>query len=58
MVRSGTDAVTPEVSASIHTAHKETGRQWRKRKRMANDVINSILEGYPNPKKQLYVRVV
>ena len=32
-------------------------RQWRKRKRMAMDVLDAILEGYPHPKSQLYEEI-
>ncbi|KAK7109465.1 homologous-pairing protein 2 homolog [Littorina saxatilis] len=28
-------------------------KEWRKRKRMSNDIVNAILEGYPKTKKQL-----
>ncbi|EDQ86788.1 uncharacterized protein MONBRDRAFT_33648 [Monosiga brevicollis MX1] len=30
--------------------------EWKKRRRLARDILDQILEGYPKPKKQLYVR--
>ncbi|KAK8376660.1 hypothetical protein O3P69_009936 [Scylla paramamosain] len=32
-------------------------RQWRKRRRMAMDILDAILEGYPHPKAQLYEEI-
>lgn len=56
-IKSGKDHVSPEETQKIYSANKETVKQWRKRKRMAMDVINAILEGYPKSKKELYEEV-
>ena len=32
-------------------------KEWRKRKRMFNDMTEAILDGYPHPKKHLYEEV-
>ncbi|XP_064401381.1 homologous-pairing protein 2 homolog isoform X1 [Halichondria panicea] len=52
-IKAGTDSVTPEESLKIHKNHEQCFKQWRKRKRMANDMLEAILEGYPKSKKQL-----
>jgi 26S proteasome regulatory subunit (ATPase 3-interacting protein) len=46
--------VTAEEKAAIGAAHTKTVTLWRKRKRMATDVLDSILESWPNPKKTLF----
>ncbi|XP_065896703.1 homologous-pairing protein 2 homolog [Dysidea avara] len=56
-IKSGKDHVSPEETEKIYGSNKEAVRQWRKRKRMAMDVINAILEGYPKSKKELYEEV-
>lgn len=52
---SATNHVTPEEKDKIYKDHKLYVQSWRKRKRMATDILNGILEGYPKPKKQLIV---
>jgi len=52
-IKSATNHVTPEEKDKIYKEHKLFVQSWRKRKRMATDILNSILEGYPKPKKQL-----
>ncbi|KAG0698659.1 Homologous-pairing protein 2 [Chionoecetes opilio] len=32
-------------------------KQWRKRRRIATDILDAILEGYPHPKAHLYEEV-
>jgi 26S proteasome regulatory subunit (ATPase 3-interacting protein) len=46
--------VTAEEKAAIGAAHTTTVTLWRKRKRMATDVLDSILESWPKPKKTLF----
>lgn len=39
---------------------KENGdmtKRWRKRRRMALDMLDAILEGYPHPKSHLYEQI-
>jgi len=52
-IKSATNHVTPAQKDKIYKEHKQFVQMWRKRKRMATDILNGILEGYPKPKKQL-----
>ncbi|KAJ7391908.1 PSMC3 interacting protein [Desmophyllum pertusum] len=52
-IKSETNHITPEEKDKIYKEHKQFVQMWRKRKRMATDILNGILEGYPKPKKQL-----
>lgn len=52
-IKSATNHITPEEKDKIYKEHKLYVQSWKKRKRMATDILNSILEGYPKPKKQL-----
>nr|QIC49961.1 pairing protein 2 [Actinia equina] len=52
-IKSAENHVTPKEKDAIYKNHKTAVTLWRKRKRMCTDIINSILEGYPKPKKQL-----
>lgn len=53
-LKSGSSSVTPEESARIRKSHEEAVKQWRKRKRLLTDITDTIMEGYPKSKKQLY----
>lgn len=53
-IKSASNHVTPEEKDKIYKEHKLYVQSWRKRKRMATEILNSILEGYPKPKKQLF----
>jgi 26S proteasome regulatory subunit (ATPase 3-interacting protein) len=33
-------------------------QEWRKRKRISNDILNAILENYPKNKKTLFEEIV
>lgn len=52
-IKSTTKHVTPEEKDKIYKDHKQYVQMWKKRKRLATDILNGILEGYPKPKKQL-----
>lgn len=52
-IESESNGVTPEMKDKIYKNNKEFIQSWKKRKRMAMDIINCILEGYPKSKKQL-----
>ncbi|KAL9968421.1 hypothetical protein ACROYT_G026797 [Oculina patagonica] len=52
-IKSAANHVTPAEKDKIYKEHKQFVQTWRKRKRMATDILNGILEGYPKPKKQL-----
>ncbi|XP_021350431.1 homologous-pairing protein 2 homolog [Mizuhopecten yessoensis] len=43
-----------ELEKQIYNSRKVFVKEWRKRKRMANDIIGAILEGYPKTRKELY----
>ncbi|XP_060066340.1 homologous-pairing protein 2 homolog isoform X1 [Ylistrum balloti] len=53
-LKEGGHTITPEEKDRIYNSRKVFVKEWRKRKRMANDILNAILEGYPKTKKQLY----
>ncbi|XP_006814071.1 homologous-pairing protein 2 homolog [Saccoglossus kowalevskii] len=46
--------IAPEEKNKIYSDHKTFVKEWRKRKRMATEITNAILEGYPKTKKQLF----
>lgn len=50
---SNTNFVEPEVKDRIYKDNEKFVKEWRKRKRLANDMIDAILEGYPKGKKAL-----
>ncbi|XP_052776506.1 homologous-pairing protein 2 homolog [Mya arenaria] len=50
----GGNVVSPEEKEKAYKDRETYVKAWRKRKRMTNDILNAILEGYPKPKKQLY----
>ena len=52
-LKSGTTLMTKEERKNLYLKKDKMLLQWRKRKRITNDIINSILEGYPKSKKQL-----
>lgn len=55
--KSSKDAVSPEESIKIHKGYRDSVQNWRKRKRMATDIVSAILEGYPKSKKELIEEV-
>ena len=52
-LKSGKTVITKEEREKLYKRKENMETFWRKRKRMANDILNSILEGYSKPKKQL-----
>ncbi|XP_078280683.1 homologous-pairing protein 2 homolog [Rhinoraja longicauda] len=53
-IKSASNHVTPEDKEQVHNERKRYIKEWRKRKRMATDLIDAVLEGYPKNKKQFY----
>ncbi|KAM6174225.1 homologous-pairing protein 2 homolog isoform 1-T1 [Erethizon dorsatum] len=49
--------VTPEEKEQVHRERQRFCREWRMRKRMANELCEAILEGYPKSKKQFFEEV-
>ncbi|XP_056008232.1 homologous-pairing protein 2 homolog [Ostrea edulis] len=56
-LKEGGRTVSPEEKDRIYSARTKYVKEWRKRKRIGNDILGAILEGYPKTKKQLYVSV-
>ena len=46
--------ITAEDKARIIKLHETSTGHWKKRKRMATDVLDSVLESWPKSKKCLY----
>lgn len=51
-IKSATNHVTPEEKEKVSKERNLYVKEWKKRKRLASDMINSILEGYPKSKKE------
>lgn len=49
--------VSKEERDTIMKGGEQMSQHWRKRRRLALDVLDAILEGYPHPKKQLYEEI-
>ncbi|XP_072260085.1 homologous-pairing protein 2 homolog [Pyxicephalus adspersus] len=56
-IKSATNHVTPEEKEKVYNERKQFCKEWKKRKRMAMDIFDGILEGYPKSKKQFYEEV-
>ena len=51
------EVISSEDKAKIINLHKTAVGQWKKRKRMASDVLDSVLEGWPKTKQSLYEEI-
>ncbi|XP_034395216.1 homologous-pairing protein 2 homolog isoform X2 [Cyclopterus lumpus] len=51
-IKSATNHVTPEEKEKVYRDRNVYVKEWKKRKRLASDMMDSILEGYPKSKKQ------
>ncbi|XP_031328048.1 homologous-pairing protein 2 homolog [Photinus pyralis] len=49
--------ITAEQKIKIESEHEKHLKEFRKRKRMCMDILNSILENYPKTKKHLFEEV-
>ncbi|XP_063816101.1 homologous-pairing protein 2 homolog isoform X2 [Pseudophryne corroboree] len=56
-IKSATNHVTPEEKEKVYSERKQFCKEWRKRKRMATDIFDAVLEGYPKSKKQFFEEV-
>ncbi|XP_033999721.1 homologous-pairing protein 2 homolog [Trematomus bernacchii] len=56
-IKSATNHVTPEEKEKVYTDRNVYVKEWKKRKRLASDMMDSILEGYPKSKKQFLEEV-
>lgn len=46
--------ISKEEKDKVCEERQKYVKEWRKRKRMTNDILGAILEGYPKTKKQLF----
>ncbi|RVE69769.1 hypothetical protein OJAV_G00081050 [Oryzias javanicus] len=51
-IKSATNHVTPEEKEKVYKERDVYVKEWRKRKRLASDMMDAILEGYPKSKKE------
>ncbi|XP_069809907.1 homologous-pairing protein 2 homolog [Dendropsophus ebraccatus] len=56
-IKTTTNHVTPEEKEKVYSERKLYCKEWRKRKRMATDIFDAILEGYPKSKKHFFEEV-
>ncbi|XP_041736566.2 homologous-pairing protein 2 homolog isoform X1 [Coregonus clupeaformis] len=56
-IKSATNHVTPEQKEKVYKERHLYVKEWKKRKRLASDMMGSILEGYPKTKKQFLEEV-
>ncbi|KAJ7417331.1 PSMC3 interacting protein [Pitangus sulphuratus] len=56
-IKSATNHVTPEEKEKVCQEQQLYRREWRRRKRMATELLDAILEGYPKSKKQFFEEV-
>lgn len=56
-MKSAENVVSPEEKEKIYKQNKKLLQEWRKRKRMAMNILNAVLENYPNTKKELYEEI-
>ncbi|XP_062388257.1 homologous-pairing protein 2 homolog [Sardina pilchardus] len=56
-IKCATNHVSPEEREKIHKARNLYVKEWRKRKRLTQDMMGAILEGYPKSKKQFMEEV-
>ncbi|KAM4623188.1 homologous-pairing protein 2 homolog [Discoglossus pictus] len=56
-IKSATNHVTPQEKEKVYNERKQYCKEWRKRKRMASEIFDAILEGYPKSKKQFFEEV-
>ncbi|XP_012512128.1 PREDICTED: homologous-pairing protein 2 homolog isoform X2 [Propithecus coquereli] len=56
-IKAATNHVTPEEKEQVYRERQKYCKEWRKRKRMATELCDAILEGYPKSKKQFFEEV-
>ncbi|KAM9456667.1 homologous-pairing protein 2 homolog isoform 2-T2 [Clarias gariepinus] len=56
-IKTATNHVTPEEREKVYKERSLYVKEWKKRKRLATDMIGSILEGYPKSKKEFLEEV-
>ncbi|GFN98959.1 homologous-pairing protein 2 homolog [Plakobranchus ocellatus] len=53
-LKEGRVLISKEEKEQVYKGREKYVKEWRKRKRIASDILGSILEGYPKTKKQLF----
>ncbi|NXX43571.1 HOP2 protein, partial [Tricholaema leucomelas] len=56
-IKSATNHVSPEEKEKVCSEQQLYCKEWRRRKRMATELLDAILEGYPKSKKQFFEEV-
>uniref|UniRef100_A0A8C5JUC7 Homologous-pairing protein 2 homolog n=1 Tax=Jaculus jaculus TaxID=51337 RepID=A0A8C5JUC7_JACJA len=56
-IKAATNHVTPEEKEKVYSERQKYCKEWRKHKRMATELCDAILEGYPKSKKQFFEEV-
>ncbi|KAM4844200.1 homologous-pairing protein 2 homolog isoform 1-T1 [Thomomys bottae] len=56
-IKAATNHVTPEEKEKVYRERQQYCKEWRKRKRMATEMCDAILEGYSKSKKQFFEEV-
>ncbi|XP_008047019.1 homologous-pairing protein 2 homolog isoform X2 [Carlito syrichta] len=56
-IKAATNHVTPEEKEQVYRERRKYCKEWRRRKRMATELFDAILEGYPKSKKQFFEEV-
>ncbi|XP_062031597.1 homologous-pairing protein 2 homolog [Lepus europaeus] len=56
-IKAAANHVTPEEKEEVYKERQKYCKEWRKRKRMATELSDAILEGYPKSKKQFFEEV-
>lgn len=57
LLKNNENAVSPEERTMIMKLRTNYVKEWRKRKRIAMDISNAVLEGYPKTKKEFLEEV-
>lgn len=56
-IKSASNHITPEEKDKVYKERDLYVKEWKKRKRLASDMISAILEGYPKSKKEFLEEV-
>ncbi|CAL8273316.1 unnamed protein product [Lota lota] len=56
-IQSATNHIPPEEKEKVYKQRDAYVKEWKKRKRLASDMMDAILEGYPKSKKQFLEEV-
>ncbi|KAJ8414422.1 hypothetical protein AAFF_G00052920 [Aldrovandia affinis] len=56
-IKSATNHITPEEKEKVYKEQNLYVKEWKRRKRLATDMMGAILEGYPKSKKQFLEEV-